>query len=1149
VKLGSKPLSATFKTLLLTVTLACNCLAGHVNESERGIPVAYRCDVLVVGGSTGAVSAAVAAARSGAKVFLAAPHPYLGEDMTATLRLWLEPGEKPRSELAKLIYNDPVQPDLYGLHPDRLPFKYFASRPAADLHPETPRKDRLCDGKYASAVNESVQYDGDVTIVADLGSVKRVGQLRIHAFLRDASPSGFKIDRIVVEASEDGNEWAKVAETTEGRVLGNERVLFEIKTDRKARYWRFILEKAPDVSRILVGEIEIIEYGKPAVKRPVQRRPPRPMHVKLVLDQALLDAGVRFLYNCYATDLVVDQQGRPCGIVMSNRAGRQAVLARTIIDATPRAIVARMAGAQFEEYSSGLHTFKRVVIGGEPRKAQGVSVRVVEPGFIGPWPNPAGTSSGIFNIIEYTLKLHMSDGSYRSWMKAEHKARDLTYHPEQQAASDVLFQVPPDPMVGEGAFEEDRIPCVTDLPLAAFRPKGVANLWVLGGCADISRSVAEWLLRPVNLMELGERIGLAAAREAQRRHKVAGIRVAGGLASGRPVVEGDVLEQLYGLRPIQELPRIKQPRRSVPVLGSFDVVVIGGGTSGAAAGIGAARRGAKTLVVEKLYALGGVGTVGLISSYYWGNRVGFTASIPLGNRWVPEQKAEWWRKENLGAGAEVWFGTVGCGAFVQDDRVRGVVVATPFGRGVVLAKVVVDATGNADIAAAAGADTIFTDASDFGMQGTGLPPRRLGATYTNTDFTIADETDLIDIWNLLVYSKRKYKDAFDQGQLVDTRERRRIVGDYTLTVIDEFAGRTFPDTILIAYSNYDTHGYTIHPLFEVIHPEKKGYYVRVPYRCCLPRGLEGLLVGGIGISVHRDALPLVRMQADMQNLGYALGVAGAMIAETDTLIRSLDIKALQKHLIEIGNLPASVLKEGDSFPLPDEKIAQAVRQLQSPEDVAVIMSSPDRAIPLLKAALSEERDDERRVKYAQMLAVLGDASGLDVLIAKVRSYEGWDEGWDYRAMGQFGPAFSELDTLILALGRARNPRALPAILEKAKLLDSEVEFSHHRACAIALELIGDRSAAPVLAAVLRKPGMSGYVHDSIEKAIAREVKARGGTNAVITRRDSLRELLLARALYRCGDYEGLGKKILLAYTKDLRGHLARHAKAILDAAK
>ena len=44
---------------------------------------------------------------------------------------------------------------------------------------------------------------------------------------------------------------------------------------------------------------------------------------------------------------------------------------------------------------------------------------------------------------------------------------------------------------------------------------------------------------------------------------------------------------------------------------------------------------------------------------------------------------------------------------------------------------------------------------------------------------------------------------------------------------------------------------------------------------------------------------------------------------------------------------------------------------------------------------------------------------------------------------------------------------------------------------------------------------------------------------------SLRELILARALYRCGDENGLGERILREYARDLRGHHARHANAVL----
>jgi HEAT repeat protein len=184
-----------------------------------------------------------------------------------------------------------------------------------------------------------------------------------------------------------------------------------------------------------------------------------------------------------------------------------------------------------------------------------------------------------------------------------------------------------------------------------------------------------------------------------------------------------------------------------------------------------------------------------------------------------------------------------------------------------------------------------------------------------------------------------------------------------------------------------------------------------------------------------------------------------------------------------------------------------------------------------------------------MLALLGDDTGLKTLIAAVSAQQEWDPGWNYRGMGQFGNALSPLDTLIVAAGRAGNAEALPAILEKLKTLKPSDDFSHHRACALALELIGDPSAAKPLAELLRQEGMMGHVTDTVEKARQSDQESPGGTNAVQTRRDSLCELLLARALYRCGDYEGLGEQILRAYTGDLRGHLARHAKAVLDAGK
>jgi hypothetical protein len=168
-------------------------------------------------------------------------------------------------------------------------------------------------------------------------------------------------------------------------------------------------------------------------------------------------------------------------------------------------------------------------------------------------------------------------------------------------------------------------------------------------------------------------------------------------------------------------------------------------------------------------------------------------------------------------------------------------------------------------------------------------------------------------------------------------------------------------------------------------------------------------------------------------------------------------------------------------------------------------------------------------------------------LQQVERANGWDRGWNFKGMGQFGNAFSPLDSQIVALGHAGDRRAVSVILEKLKLLAATSEFSHYRAAALALELLRDPAAAGALAEALRQPGIAGHAHLSIDVAIADETP--GGTNSEQTRRESLREIALARALYRCGDSAGLGEKTLRQYTHDLRGHLARHAQAVLEEGK
>jgi flavin-dependent dehydrogenase len=977
--------------------LAGGARGQFVMETEREIPVAYDVDVVVVGGSSGGVAAAVAAADAGAKVFLAAPRPYLGEDLCATWRLWLEPSEDPADGLGKALFERTV----------------FAEKSAS-----TSREDRL---------------------------------------------------------------------------------------------------------------------------------PPTPMQVKRVLDEALLQAGVPFLYGCYATEVLRDDKGRLAGIVMANRSGRQAVRAKVIIDATPRAAVARLAGSTFEAYPAGSRTFERVVIGAPPRKD--VTARKLAT----PVRSISEDDSSVleFDAVEYTLSMPMHDGSFSSFAQAEQRARDITWDPAQVGASEVLFQVPPNPVHCRKHLTETWSG-VDEIDLDAFRPKEQEGLYVLGGCADISREAAEVMLRPLTFVALGARIGAAAAAAARELPAPRHARVSGTKAAD--AIPGDVREILTGIRSFpMETGTVRSNAHPLRVVGSYDVVVAGGGTGGAPAGIAAARQGAKTLVLEYLDGLGGVGTLGLIGKYYYGHLEGFTAEMDKGvaamggsegkpaPSWNVEWKMEWYRRELRKAGAEIWFSALACGVVRNGNRVVGVVVATPEGRGVVLAKVVIDATGNANMATAAGAECLTTDAVDIAVQGTGMPPREPGANYTNTDYTMTDDSDVVDAWRTFVSGRVKYKKAFDLAEIVDSRERRRVVGDYVLSPLDIWNQRTFPDSVVMSYSNFDTHGYTIHPLFSLSPPHEEPIAAYTPYRCLLPKGLDGIIVTGLGISAHRDAMPILRMQADIQNQGYAMGVAAAMAAKAGVGTRDIDIKALQKHLVEKGNLPESVLTDTDSYPALKKKLAAAVKDVRNDyEGVGIVLAFPDAALPLLREAYkAATRDADKRI-YAHILGMLGDGTGAATLSEAVAKAE-WDKGWSFTGMGQYGMSVSPLDSLIIALGRTRSDKALSPILEKAALLTNESEFSHFRAVSLALETLKDRKAAPVIASLLAKPGITGYACTTIEAA----KRAAEQADPNVDRDHSLRELILARALYRCGDHEGIGERILNEYEKDLRGHMARHAHCVL----
>jgi hypothetical protein len=1004
----------------------------------------------------------------------------------------------------------------------------------------------LNDGRWDAAESESVQYDSDVSLILDLGAEQQVRKVNVKAFQRDGD---FQVGSVTISASSDKQQWADVGAAKNdraGQAQEDEAVSITSAAATKTRYLKLDVKREPGAKRILLGEIIVEGDAAPPPAEAETAHFTTPMQVKRTLDQALIKAGVPFLFWSYTTELLRDGDGKPAGVVISNRAGRQAVLAKVIIDATEQSAVARMAGAQFTAYPAGTQTFSRVVVGGPLREGPSVTARETTLTI-------ADRKGDAFPVREYQLQIPLRDASFGAFAEAEQLARDLTWTPEAVDGSEVLFQVAPDQFRGRKSLSGPW-PGADAVPLECFQPEKVERVFALGSRADVSREAAVKLAQPVEQMALGARVGEAAAALAAQLPKPTGMRVAG--SAPRDPLGGVVREVPPETNPRAGAQRIPEEAHGLPVLGEYDVVVVGGGTGGAPAAIGAGRQGAKTLLIEFLNGLGGVGTMGYIASYYHGNRVGFTSQVDEGvaafgdkmraGSWNPEHKIEWYRQALRKAGVEVWYGTIGAGAVVEKDRVTGVVVLTPQGRGVDLAKTVIDSTGNADIAAAAGATCRYTDETDISVQGTGLPPRELGQKYTNTDWSFCDDTDVFDTWRMFVAAKMKYRGAYDLGQHIDTRERRQIVGDFTFSPMDMMLNRTFPDTVVVAKSNFDTHGYIIHPMFMIRPPDRASITVHVPWRCLLPRGLDRIIVTGLGVSAHRDALPCIRMQADVQNQGYAAGTAAAMIAKQGVTTREFDIKALQKHLIDVGNLSGTVLTETDSFPLPRETVARAVEHVvNNYDDLEIVLAHFETAQPLLREAFAAAEKDDAKLRYAHILGMMGDPTGAEVLAAAVAAAP-WDKGWRYTGLGQYGASMSPLDSLIVALGRTKSSVALPPIVEKVRLLGAEAEFSHFRAITIALETLADQSAAQPLAELLQKPGLGGHAVTTITAALAANPPSPGDTS---TRNKELSELYLARALYRCGDHEGLGEMTLREYAADLHGHYARHAQAILKTGK
>ena len=258
---------------------------------------------------------------------------------------------------------------------------------------------------------------------------------------------------------------------------------------------------------------------------------------------------------------------------------------------------------------------------------------------------------------------------------------------------------------------------------------------------------------------------------------------------------------------------------------------------------------------------------------------------------------------------------------------------------------------------------------------------------------------------------------------------------------------------------------------------------------------------------------------------------------------------LQKHLVKIGNIPQSVVDSVVSFPYSESVVRQAVidyGQAMNPEmagkPLAIILTHREIAKPFLKQAFFEF-SGQKKIAYAKILAVLGETVGVDLLLKELNSFTKWDMKIFQGNMACYAHLPTLQDQIITALACSGDKRVLPALLKKVEELDSSVTLSHHLAIAQGLEKIGDPDACKSLAKLLSKDGISGHV--IMNKSELKQTLSDDGKKQM-WRTYAFREIILARALYVCGDYNNIGKNILLAYKNDIRGLFSRHATFILD---
>lgn len=421
----------------------------------------------------------------------------------------------------------------------------------------------------------------------------------------------------------------------------------------------------------------------------------------------------------------------------------------------------------------------------------------------------------------------------------------------------------------------------------------------------------------------------------------------------------------------------------LPVLWRGDVLIVGGGSAGSAAAVAAARQGARTLVTESGGFLGGTGTR-VLDTFY-----GFYAPGPSGHQVVggvgwevcerlrladmsferpntygagtgvtyePEALKLVWDAIVEDSGAEALFYGLMTAAIVDDRKVTGAVLATKRGPVVATAKVVIDATGDGEVAWRAGAalapslplgeiqpatstfrvggvadepastkelHRLIAEADD---QGAYDLPRKEGSIHVtklpgvrHANMTRVAGKDLTEPWELsraerdgrrqsweYVRFLRDRVPGYENAYLLGTsprlgiRETRRLEGEYVLSGTDFVGAMSHDDDIARCGAPIEDHAAGAATRWEYVGgiPEPDDSTYGIPFRTLVPIQTDGLLAAGRFFSATHEAHASARSIAQCTAMGQAAGTAAALAADTGIEPRAVDAQLLRKRLID-----------------------------------------------------------------------------------------------------------------------------------------------------------------------------------------------------------------------------------------------------------